>query len=71
MLYKVLIHCNSGEKQLYLSNKKECFSIKDGMVYINVCVSKQLKEELAWAIDKQLWVISNKMLFKTVIPHRN
>ena len=28
-----------------------------------------LKEELAWAIDKQL--ISNKMLFKTVIKLRN
>ena len=28
-----------------------------------VCVSRHLKEELAWAIDKQLWVI---MLFKTV-----
>ena len=35
---------------------------------MNVCVSKSLKEELAWAIGKQLWVISNKMLFKTVIP---
>ena len=28
-----------------------------------------LKEELAWAIDKQL--ISNNMLFKTVIELRN
>ena len=25
------------------------------------------KEELAWAIDKQLWLIINTMLFKTVI----
>ena len=40
-------------------------------MYVNVCVSKCLKEELAWAIDKQLRVVSNKMLFKTVIPQRN
>ena len=32
---------------------------------------KHLKEELAWAIDERLQVISNKMLFKTVIPLRN
>ena len=29
-LYKLLIHCNSRFKQLYLSNKKECFSYKGG-----------------------------------------
>ena len=40
-------------------------------MYVNVHVSKCLKEELAWAIDKQLCVISNIMLFKTVIPLRN
>ena len=28
------------------------------------------KEELAWAIDKWLQVVSNAMLFKTVIPPR-
>ena len=26
---------------------------------MNMHVSSQLKEELAWAIDKWLWVISN------------
>ena len=31
-----------------------------------VHVSRHLKEELAWAIDKWLRVISNTMLFKTV-----
>ena len=31
---------------------------------MNVCISGHLKEELAWAIDKQLRVISNKMLLK-------
>ena len=30
-----------------------------------------LKEELAWVIDKRLWIISNKMLFKIVLPLRN
>ena len=44
--------------------------IKVGVVYMNVHVSKCLKE-LVWATDKRLWVISNKMLFKTVIPQRN
>ena len=33
---------------------------------MNVHVSRHLKEELAWAIDKWLRVISNTMLFKTV-----
>ena len=37
-----------------------------GVAYVNVRVSKSLKEELAWAIDKRLLVVSNKMLFKTV-----
>ena len=32
---------------------------------------KGLKEELAWITDKRLQVISNKMLFKTVLPLRN
>ena len=30
-----------------------------------------IKKELAWATDKRLQVISNIMLFKTVIPLRN
>ena len=37
-------------------------------MYVNVRVSKDLKEELVWAIDKWLRVISNKILFKIVIP---
>ena len=43
----------------------EHFSYKGGC---GVCVSRLLKEELAWVIDKRLWVISNKMLFKTILP---
>ena len=39
-----------------------------GVVYVNIHVLKDLKEELACGIDKQLWVISNKM---SVTPLRN
>ena len=49
----------------------EHFSYKGGSgVHWSMCI-KALKEELAWAIDKQLQVTSNKMLFKTVLPLRN
>ena len=41
------------------------------MAYVGVHVSRRLKEELAWAIDKRFQVNSNVMLFKTVIPLRN
>ena len=34
------------------------------MVDVDVHVSSHLKEELTWAIDKRLWVISTIMLFK-------
>ena len=49
-----------------MSNKTEHFSYKGGC---GVCERmrinwKRLKEELAWAIDERLHVISNKMLFK-------
>ena len=45
----------------------ECLSIKVSVVYMNIYLSKQLKEELAWAIDIRLRVISNEMLFETVL----
>ena len=54
-----------------MSNKTEHFSINVGVVYMNVRISKQLKEAVDWAIDKQLWVLSNKMLFKTLVSLRN
>ena len=41
------------------------------MAYMKVHVSRHLKEELAWAIGKQLRVISNEMLVKTLIPLKN
>ena len=34
------------------------------MVDVNIRVSSHLKEELTWAIDKRLRVISTIMLFK-------
>ena len=34
------------------------------MVDVDVCVLSHLKEELTWAVDKRLWVISTIMLFK-------
>ena len=46
------------------------FNYKGGYgVHEYTCI-KALKEELAWGIDKWLWVINNTMLFKTVIPLR-
>ena len=34
------------------------------MVDVDVCISSHLKEELAWAVDKWLRVISAIMLYK-------
>ena len=45
--------------------------IKLGVVYMGIHISRCLKGELAWAVHKQLQVISDVMLFKTVIPLRN
>ena len=44
--------------------------IRVGVVYVNIHVSRHLKEELAWAIDKWFQRIINAMLFKTAIPLR-
>ena len=54
-----------------LGNQARAWFKNVGVAYVNVRVSKSLKEELAWAIDKLIRVISNKMLFKTVVPLRN
>ena len=44
----------------------ECLSYKGGYdVYVNIRISSHLKEELAWAINKQLWLIINTMLSST------
>ena len=44
--------------------------MKVGVGYVNIHILSYVKEELAWAIDKQLQV-NNKILLKTVIPMRN
>ena len=55
-----------------ISNKTDYFSYKSSCEYVVIIhTPKCLKEELAWAADKQNWVISNIMLFKTVVPLRN
>ena len=49
----------------------ERFSYKGGCG-VSICKHiEAFKKELAWAIYKRLRVISNIMLFGTVIPQRN
>ena len=50
----------------------EHFNYKSGcgVRRLNIRVSRHLKEELSWAIDKWLRVINNKMLFKIAVPLR-
>ena len=69
-LYKPLFHFYSHLKQLYISNKMECFSYKGGCDVLGRTRIEASKEELTWATDKQLLIISYIMLFKTVIPLR-
>ena len=45
--------------------------MKVGVVYVGIHISRCSKEELLWITDKWLRVISNIMLFKTVILLRN
>ena len=44
--------------------RRSTLVIKVGVVDVDVRVSSHLKEELTWAIHKQLWVISTIMLLK-------
>ena len=44
-----------------MSNKTDCFSNKGGCVVVGVQVLRCLKEELAWAADTWLQVISSTM----------
>ena len=46
------------------------FSYEGGCGVLECMHIKALKGELAWAIHRWLWVISNTVLFKTVIPLR-
>ena len=70
-LYKPLLRLYSHLKQLPISNKTKRFSYKGGCCVRGRSRTRRLKEELAWATYRRLQVISNIMLFKTVIPLRN
>ena len=61
MLYKPLLHCNNSCTEI---TRQSASVIKVGVVDIDVCILSHLKEELTWAIDKRLQVISTIMLFK-------
>ena len=63
-LYKPLIYFYNHLKQQYKSNKTASV-IKEGVAYVGILVSKCLKQ------DTWLGVISNILLFKTVIQLRN
>ena len=58
-------------KQLYISNKTECFSCKSGCGVCGHTHIKSYKEKLAWSINKWLQVNNTIILFTTVIPLRN
>ena len=62
-LYNPLLHCNSKSSCSEVT-RWSASVVKVGVVDVDVCVSSHLKEELAWAIDKWLQVISTIMLFK-------
>ena len=64
---KLVSNINGHLKQLYMSNKTEHFSYKGGCCMCGCAHIKAFKEDLAWAKGIRLWVISNIMLFKTVI----
>ena len=55
---------HENHKVFYLESL-ELYGIKVGMVDIDVHISSHLKEELAWTVDKQLWlIVLYIMLFK-------
>ena len=58
-LYKPLLNFYSHLKQLYINNKTERFSHKGGCGVCGSTHIKAFKEEVAWATDRWLPVISN------------
>ena len=49
----------------------ERLSYKDGCGVREYTRIGHLKEELGWATDKRLWLIINKMLYKTSYTTKN
>ena len=45
-------HFNSLLRQLYISKKTDQFSYKLDVMYMGIHILRELKEELAWTIDK-------------------
>ena len=70
-LYKPLIHMYSHAIKTFVTCIKDnalqlyrwVWCVCVGIILVLMC----LKEELAWATDKWLWVISIIMLFRTII----
>ena len=63
------IYRNAWKPPTIKSARKNC-PTSSGCGIHEIHILRHLKEELAWAIDEQLWVFSNEKLFKTVIPLR-
>ena len=70
-LYKPLLTFTVIQNSCTRVTSQSTSVIKVGVACVGIHISRQLKEELTWATDKQLKVISNIMLFKKVIPLRN
>ena len=56
-MYKLQIHFSIYSNQLYISKKMKPLVIKVAVVYIGICTSRCLKEELAKATDQWLQII--------------
>ena len=59
-----LFHCSSHLKSCNEVTRRGTSVIKVDVVDVGVHVSSHVKEEMTWAIDKWLWIISSMMLFK-------
>ena len=61
MLYKPLIYFNSQLKQMYISNKTECFSYKGECGVHGRMHIEAFKKSCLELQDKQLWTISKSL----------
>ena len=70
-LHKPLLCLYSHLKHPYISNRTKRFSYKGGHGMRGRKRIEAFKRKAAWATYKRLRVISDIMLFKTVLPLRN
>ena len=61
VLYNPLLSIQQLVKQLCICNKTEHFSYNGGC---GACIIRHIKEELTWALDKQLQVILKQLYQK-------